>query len=106
MPTLEVIKLIINGGELAILAAVLYGIFKLADKYIPLLLAAWTAHTSAIVDLKGKVEQLITAVGETRARASEASEDVAEIRGAVMRTGAHPAVNVERQPLEQGRGKR
>src|SRR4051812_31577018 len=98
MSTLEVIKLVVTSGELGLLALVLFGLFRLAVTLGPPLLTAVAANTTRLATLEAKIDGLERAVSETRSRASEASEDVAEIRGALS-TGQHAAITVERPPL-------
>lgn len=99
MSTLELIKLIVSSGELGLLAVVLFGLFKLADRYIPLVLASHNGHTAAIVALSAEVRAL-TAANDARdaARMSDIADSVAEIRGAAYVTGQHQAITLEREP--------
>lgn len=95
MGTLETIKLIVSSGELALLAAVLLGLFRLAASWLPQLLAALGAFTSELAGLRAEVRSLASDVRDTRSRASAAAEDVAEMRGAYS-TGQHQAATAER----------
>lgn len=92
------IKLIVSSGELALLAAVLLGLFRLAITWFPQLLLAINAFTTELAGLRAEVRALATDVRDTRSRASAAAEDVAEMRG-VYSTGQHQAVTEQRPPF-------
>ncbi len=80
--TIETLKLVAEGGSIVLLAAVLYGIFGLANKWAPPLVAAVQALVARIAALEAKVDSLSQGVAETRSRASEIAEAAAEQRGA------------------------
>jgi hypothetical protein len=103
--TLEVIKIVSSAGAIGLLGLVLFGLYRLADKFIPPALAAYNrqtdaiaANTTATATLATKFDQVISAADDARQRASESAEGVAEMRGAAFATGQHAAITAERPP--------
>lgn len=56
MSTIDLLKLMAEGGSLALLTAVLYGGFRLTREFAPQFLAAWNAQTTALTQLSAKID--------------------------------------------------
>jgi hypothetical protein len=109
----ELLKVVGDGGAVALVALMLVGLFYLALRFIPQALHAIGGYTAALHALRETVIQradahdrkddaIISEMQRVAVRQSEIAGDVATQEGialgAALATGQHAAVTVERPP--------
>jgi len=99
---INVLKLVAQAGSAGLLGLMVWALYKLGKEFLPQALTAWNRQTKVIASLAAKVDENTRAWTDARSRASQSSNEVAEISGkldVVLATGQHQAVQAERPPM-------